>query len=241
MHAAARTRYRHCCALISACLALGAPATAFAAGGAFVVDDYEIGDVGTCNVESWASLAKNNDFAAVVSPACVVRLGVPIELGGELQRTRTNSEWGSGGAINGKVTLLPLTNGVGIGLSGQVNWALQSGADTGGNFNIPVTFDLGRSVRVHVNGGGLYDATAKLAYVTWGTGVEWDVTRKIQLIAEVYGQNGPSVSPRSITDPRFQTGIRLTPISNLDVDLIYGRNINGENSHWLTLGFNVRF
>ena len=64
------------------------PAQAHAAGGAFAVDDVEIGKPGDCKVESWASIASNHDFIAVTSPACVVKLGIPVELGGQLQRSR---------------------------------------------------------------------------------------------------------------------------------------------------------
>lgn len=41
----------------------------------------------------------------------------------------------------------------------------------------------------------------------------------------------------TVTQPRFQTGVRTTPIKNADVALIYGRNLNGENANYLTLGF----
>jgi len=133
----------------------------------------------------------------------------------------------------------PLTKGVGIGLSGQANWDLLTGTSTGGNIYIPVTFDLGHDVRLNINGGWLYDGAAKLNYVTWGAGIEWKMTKNLALIAEFYGQCSPLSDPPSTTDPRFQAGIRLTPINNLDVNIIYGRNINGENAHWLTLGFNI--
>ena len=33
----------------------------------------------------------------------------------------------------------------------------------------------------------------------------------------------------------------FSPASNLDVTVIYGRNLNGENANWLTLGFNRGF
>jgi hypothetical protein len=35
--------------------------------------------------------------------------------------------------------------------------------------------------------------------------------------------------------------LRVTPVDNVDVDLIYGRNISGENANWFTLGVNARF
>ena len=40
---------------------------------------------------------------------------------------------------------------------------------------------------------------------------------------------------------RAQLGLRYTPIESLDIDLIYGRNISGENANWITVGLNVRF
>ena len=231
-------QYKRCCVLLLAGLGV-LPATA--THGAFYVDDFEIGDVGSCNVESWISFASNKDFMAVTSPSCVVRIGVPIEIGTEVQRTRENGEWKSSGGVSGKVTLLPMTHGIGIGLSGEADWNLLSGASTGGNINVPVTFDLGHGVRLNVNGGWLYDATTKLNYVTWGTGVEWTLTPMAALVAEVYGQVGPRGETASITEPRFQTGIRFSPLPNLDVSLIYGRNLTGENANWVTLGFNIGF
>jgi hypothetical protein len=134
-----------------------------------------------------------------------------------------------------------MTNHVGIGLSGEADWNLLSGASTGGNINVPVTFDLGHGLHLNVNGGWLYDAPTKTNYATWGTRVVFTVTPEVALIGEVFGQAGPRGDSVSITEPRFQTGIRVTPISNLDVSLIYGRNLNGENANWLTLGVNIGF
>src|SRR5437867_16557 len=51
------------------------------AGGAYYVDDAEIGKIGSCEIESWGSFAANSDRIGVFSPACVVDLGRPVELG----------------------------------------------------------------------------------------------------------------------------------------------------------------
>jgi hypothetical protein len=69
------------------------------------------------------------------------------------------------------------------------------------------------------------------------------------LIGEVYGQLGrlPAVEDgdppanRSIIEPKVQLGVRYTPQEKIDIDVIWGHNINGENAHWLTLGVNLRF
>jgi hypothetical protein len=50
-------------------------------GGAYYVDDAEIGKPGSCEIESWSSFAANGDRIAVFSPACVLNLGRPVELG----------------------------------------------------------------------------------------------------------------------------------------------------------------
>jgi len=52
-----------------------APAFAARLGGAYYVDDAEIGKVGSCEIESWSSFAANGDRISVFSPACVFNLG----------------------------------------------------------------------------------------------------------------------------------------------------------------------
>jgi hypothetical protein len=53
------------------------PAFAARLGGAYYVDDAEIGKVGSCEIESGSSFAASGDRKAVFSPACVVKLGHP--------------------------------------------------------------------------------------------------------------------------------------------------------------------
>ncbi len=230
------------------------PGYALAAGGAFAVDDSEIGKPGECKVESWASFAGNRDLIAATSPACVVKLGVPFEIGGQLQRARSGSEWGTGGTLKAKTNLIPADgHAFGLGISGGSGWNLITGASTGGFINVPVTFQLREDFKININGGWMYDATTKINYVTWGGGFEWNIVKQtnlpLTLIGEVYGQQGrlvpaePDAAPsnNSVREPRTQLGLRYTPKDNIDIDVIWGRNITGENSNWFTLGVNLRF
>ncbi len=226
------------------------PTRAHAAGGAFVVDDAKIGNPGDCEVDSWQSAASNHDFAAVANPFCVVKLGIPVELGGLLQRSRSGGLWDTSGALMAKTNIIPTDkHPFGLAISGGSTWDLVTGANTGGYINVPVTFQLRDNFRINVNGGWLYDNVAKINYATWGAGFEWNFVRPLTLIGEVYGQIGslPSIADgdpppqNTIRDPRSQLGLRFTPRDNLDIDLIWGHNVTGENAHWLTLGFNVRF
>jgi hypothetical protein len=230
------------------------PASAMAAGGAFAVDDSEIGKPGECKVESWASLAGNHDVIAATSPACVVKLGIPFEIGGQLQRARSDDVWSTSGTLKAKTTIIPAENhAFGLAISGGSSWNLISGANTGGFVNVPITFQLREDFKINLNGGWMYDGTTKINYATWGAGFEWNVVRLVNLpltlIGEVYGQDGrlapveigDAPSNNSVREPRTQLGLRYTPKENVDVDLIWGRNITGENSNWMTLGVNLRF
>jgi hypothetical protein len=227
-----------------------APGYALAAGGAFAVDDSEIGKPGECKVESWASFAGNHDLIAATSPACVIKLGIPVEVGGQLQRSRSDSVWGTSGTLKAKANIIPADgHAFGLGISSGSSWNLITGVNTGGFINVPVTFQLREDFKININGGWMYDATTKINYATWGGGFEWNFVKPLTLIGEIYGQSGrlqdaePDAAPsnNSVREPRTQLGLRYTPKDNIDIDVIWGRNITGENSNWITLGVNLRF
>ena len=48
----------------------------------------------------------------------------------------------------------------------------------------------------------------------------------------------PSIA---VVEPRIQAGLRWRPIDDFNIDLIYGRNLQGENANWITLATTVRF
>jgi hypothetical protein len=224
-------------------LALSHAGPARAAGGAYVVDDSEIGKPGECKVESWASFADNRDFVGVVSPACVVNLIRPIELNAQFGRSRADGEWESPLTLKGKVNFIPAETGkVGVGLVGGTTFDLNTRENTGSFVYVPVTFPLSDQFKINVNGGWLYDRDAALSWATWGAGFEWNFIKPLTLIGEVFGQAGHSVPDQStLTDPRAQLGLRYTPVESVDLDLIYGRNITGAGANWITAGLNVRF
>jgi hypothetical protein len=226
------------------------PAKANAAGGAFAVDDSEIGNPGSCEVDSWVSAAGNHNFAAVTNPFCVVKLGIPVEFDGQIQRTRNEGVWSTSVTPNAKINIIPVEgHPFGLGIAGGGNWDLVTGTNTNDYVYVPFTFQLSKDFRINLNGGWAYDNVAKIHYATWGAGFEWIFLNPFTLIGEVYGQAGrlPAVvdgdppSPRSIVEPRVQLGVRYTPQDKVDIDVIWGHNAGGENAHWLTLGVNWRF
>src|SRR5690554_1294025 len=87
------------CGAALLCLAFAGLERVHAAGGAYAVDDAGVDAPGACKVETFASFARNDDFMAVVAPACVVSLGGPVELGLQVDRSRSGGEWGTGGSL----------------------------------------------------------------------------------------------------------------------------------------------
>ena len=85
------------------------------------------------------------------------------------------------------------------------------------------------------------DRTVNQNYFTYGAGFDWRTPDNVwTLTGEVFGQVG-AAEVSSVVDPRFQLGLRYRPVDRFNVDLIYGRNLTGENANWITLATIVRF
>jgi hypothetical protein len=230
---------RFCATLWFAVLA---PGSAYAAGGAFVVDDAEIGKPGECKVESWIALASNHDLQAVTQPACVVNLGKPVELTGSFARVRSGDVWQTqiGGKV--KMNILPVETGkIGVGLIETPIWDAGNGQYLSNMLFVPLTYQFDDKFRINLNAGWDNDGVGRHDYLYWGAGFEWQFVEPLTLIGEVFGLAGQRTDPLSTTEPRAQLGLRITPQKSFDIDLIYGRNVTGENANWFTLGLNVRF
>jgi hypothetical protein len=228
-------------AIVPGFLALLATVEARAANGAYAVDAADISETGSCKVESWLSSASNADFSAVANPSCVVDVFKPVELSLLTNRSRSDGEWGT--AINPKAK----TNLVPTGI-GKLGFSLYAGGSfdalTGENLAafavVPATFRLSETMRVNINAGWLWDRMVDRHYLTYGIGFDWKFTDVLQWTIEAFGQVG-AVDLPSVARPRFQTGVRYRPNDIFSVDVIYGRNITGENANWITVGTTIRF
>jgi hypothetical protein len=221
--------------------ALLAAAEARAANGAYAVDAADISEVGSCKVESWISTATNTDFSAVANPSCAVNIFRPVELSLQTVRSRSDGDWSTGIAPKAKTNFVP--TGIGkFGVSFYAGGAFN--ALTGENLTafavVPATFRLSETMRININGGWLWDRTVDRHYLTYGLGFDWKFTDVLQWTIEAFGQAGASDTP-SVVRPRFQTGVRYRPNEIFSVDVIYGRNIAGENANWITVGTTIRF
>ena len=219
------------------------PHKAHAAGAAYQVDTAEVSEAGACKVESWASFANNRDFFGAVSPACSVPFVRPLELSAQFNRSRSDGEWDTQATPKFKVNLVSSAIGKpGVAVTGTATYDFISRDVTQLNLTVPVTLRLSDVVRINVNGGWMLDRTLDRQFLTYGLGVDWRTRDNVwTLTAEVFGQAGNSGELNSTTQPRFQTGLRWRPIDRWNIDLIYGRNIQGENANWLTIATVLRF
>ena len=128
------------------------PAAAARLGGAYYVDDAEIGKVGSCEIESWGSLAANADHILVFSPACVFNLGVPVELGTNVIKMRSSGDPGLPLLLTAKTVPLPMSSGrFGVAVAGAIIYDPIDRTNTGAILNIPISLDLSKALRFNVN------------------------------------------------------------------------------------------
>jgi hypothetical protein len=235
-------RAGHVGAAVAAGILAWVPAgAARAANGAYAVDAADIGETGSCKIESWLSAASNTNFSAVANPSCVVNPFQPVELSMLTNRARSEGEWGLTLQPKAKMNIAP--TGV-----GRLGYSISAGGSfdtlTGENLTafavVPATFRLSETTRLNFNGGWLWDRSVDRHYLAYGIGFDWKFTETLQWTIEAFGQAGRSDTP-SVVQPRFQTGVRYRPNEIFSVDLIYGRNISGENANWITLGTTIRF
>jgi hypothetical protein len=215
-------RRRFSCLPVHSCLGLfvvfliahTSPAIAARLGGAYYVDDAEIGKLGSCEIESWASFAANGDRIGVFSPACVVNLGRPVELGTNIVGTRAAGDAGGTGSLTAKTVLLPLSQkSVGLAVAGAVVYDPINHTASGAILNVPISIDLSKVLRVNVNVGAQYNSGPHSWFATGGAGVSWNFVEHWSVISEMFAIVGPGQ-----TNPRFQSGIRFSPNKNVDWD-----------------------
>jgi hypothetical protein len=228
--------------LVAAAASIGFSGPGRAAGAAYQVDTAEVSSPGSCKVESWVSSAGNHDFIAATSPACVVDLFRPIEVSSQFSRSRADGEWTTAAQPKLKTNLIPSAIGSwGVAISATLAYDFIERETTALSVTVPATLRLSEVVRINVNAGWQLDRTVNQHYFTYGLGFDWRTSDNVWTwTGEVFGLAGRA-EQASVVEPRFQTGIRYRPVDQFNIDLIYGRNITGENAHWVTVATVFRF
>ncbi|MGY2291057.1 hypothetical protein ACW9H6_14325 [Pseudomonas sp. SDO528_S397] len=220
-------------------IVIGLLSKAYAAGGAYVVDDGAINDPGQCNVDAWytANRHDGSTHSQTLSPACTPA-GLPwLQAGVAVSRANADG--------HGETQLSPQFKaqvwsredaGLALAASVTAHYALnRPHAYDGTDWNLPLTWQPAQALRLSVNAGWshAYNGGDPQQRATWGTGLEYRLVDTVTLIAERYGQQGG--------DQAWQAGPRLQVSKDVDVDLVLGRSLIGARSQWLTTGATFRF
>lgn len=214
-----------------------------AAGTAYNVDTSEVSD--SCKLESWASFAKNRDVFSALSASCGFEFYKWTEVSAQFNRSRADGDWTSGFTPKVKIKLKESDVGVfGLAVSTFGTFDTATGDNTSYTILVPSTVRLSNVTRVSLNLGYTRDNVLRRDFLSYGAGIDVR-TLKNDWIAtfEVFGLAGgsdESVS-RSVVRPRAQVGLRWRPVDAWSADILYGRNLSGENSHWITFATAYRF
>jgi hypothetical protein len=215
---------------------------AWCAGAAYAVDTAEVSEAGSCKVESWVSSASNHDFFSAVTPACVINFYRPVEVSIQLNRSRSDDEWSTGATPKLKTNLVPSGIGTwGVAVAAGGSFDLITREISGAFAYVPATLRLSENARINLNGGWQWDRIVDRNYLLYGAGFDLRTSDNIwTLTGEVFGLAGVA-DVSSVTQARFQVGLRFRPVNRFNVDVIYGRNFNGENADWITIATTIRF
>lgn len=199
-----------------------------------VTDDARVVDPGACQLESWRRGNRgSHEFWAL--PACNFTGNLEVTLGGTDQ-----PEAGGGRAIDfilqGKGLFRRLeTNGYSYGLvMGSVYHSDRNvQQEQFGSFYgyVPISASFrDDQVIVHANLGALYNRDDTSKAFTWGVGGELNLTSRVALIAETYGNNH--------AQPFMQGGLRFWVVPNrFQIDTTMGAQAgNYGPSRWWTIG-----
>jgi len=213
-----------------------------AAGAAYQVDTAEVSEAGSCKLEAWYSQSRAGDDIAAANPACVVDIGRPVEFGAQFARARTDDVYASTATPKVKTNLVPSAIGK-FGLAAAVGFAYDATGGEATTFfaDLPATLRLSEVLRINLNAGWLRDRVYGEDYGTYGAGFDLRTPDNVwTLTGELFGQ-AVAPAPPGANRPRFQLGVRYRPVDPFNIDLIYGRNLIGDEGNWLTVSATIRF
>jgi len=206
-----------------------------AASGPYVVDDSEINEPGECKVDTWLARADTGDHLGVVSPACTFAALPIVELGFTVARGRAGGAYETVIGPKLKLELVPIERfGVGVGFMAATAHGTAPDGNDAVVAIVPLTVVPIEPMRVSLNLGWSWDRATHRHRSFTGLGGEWQLHPRLAVIAETYGADSGRWGK--------QIGLRPTLIENLlDLDVVYGRDIDGTRSSWFSFGGILRF
>jgi len=215
---------------------MGLGAASAEAARPMVTDDALIVDAGACQLESWVK-RNQGDTEYWALPSCNFTGNFELTVGGargsDAQGTRTTDV-----VLQGKTLFRPLeANDWGVGLAfGAVHHPSDSPSNLIGDLYayVPasVSFNDDRFV-LHTNLGWAHERAEHHHRLTWGVGSETQITPRVWLIAETFGQN--------VGSPQYQVGLRYWVVPDrVQIDATYGNSWPGRTAdRWVSIGLRL--
>jgi hypothetical protein len=206
------------------------------ASGPYIVDDAAITPPGTGQIEAWLSLSRDNSIVNFV-PATTLRPLPSVEWSLTLNGSRVFNSAATTVAMQGKWQLRDPDHGqFGLALAGNV--ALDAGTGRAGTAHLysALTVPAGERIRLHGNlGWSRSFGDDRRSTLNWGARAEAAVVPdRLAVHAEAFGASRGGAG--------YQVGLRPTNRKgNVDLELLFGRNLAGERHKWLTMGTAIRF
>ena len=225
---------------LSMIIVLGLFAQVAQAARPMITDDARVVDGKSCQVESWVRMEHGRTEMWAL-PGCNFGSDIEFTLGSG--RFRQDGLAASDWIAQAKALLKPIAaNGWGAAVSAGVVQHRPFGAEgltRDVYINVPLSFSFADDQFVlHTNTGWLRDGAAKRHVATWGVGTETQLSERIGLVAEAFGQVSRD-SPTSF----FQLGLRFWVIPNrVQVDSTYGNRIGsarGDQARWFSIGLRL--
>ena len=198
------------------------------AGGHHAVDDAEILDPDSCQLELWIDRASGGR-GTLLHAGSACRVG-PVELGLNLDRFHAD---GSGTETAGVLQLKwarELVPGLSAGMALAVAVRDHSPNFLGTSIVLPFSWQASESLRVHVNAGRDFVHGAA-DFSRSGVAVEWNPSERWSLLAERFREVGLDF---------WRAGVRYAPRPDWSVDLSRAQGLAGAPDRW-ALGLSFAF
>jgi hypothetical protein len=200
-----------------------------------ITDDARIVDDKSCQVESWVR-HEHNRTELWALPGCNFTGGIEFTAGGG--RLREDGSQSSDLVLQGKALIRPLTtNGWGAAATvGMVRHSAASAAETRDLYaSVPLSFSfVDDKFTAHTNTGWLREGQSGKSRATWGLGTETQITNRVGLVAEAFGQ--------ATRDSFYQLGLRFWVVPDrVQIDTTYGNRIGGrgDQARWVSIGLRL--
>ena len=200
------------------------------AGRPMVVEDAELLDEKSCQVETFVQRNRGESTEYWVVPSCNPTGNLEISIGG--MRERASGERETHGVIQAKTVFREVEPGDwGVGLVVGNEWSRSSRFWNDYYATVPFTFAL-RDERtlVHANIGWRHERDGRRDFLTAGLGLEYELSERNALSAETFVEDSGR--------PFYQVGYRHWLVQDrVQFDLSYGSRFGGGRERFATVGF----